>query len=130
MTSSTGSQNKQQDGNKERMPPTPLELLKDQYRNSTTDNATESTSSNSVSGRSRQSMQSASSARFIELKARITRQQTEFDRQEKISSDRLSQIERQFHRFDEVESKLDNLKTTLTLKLMDHKRHKRLNFKP
>jgi hypothetical protein len=52
-----------------------------------------------------------SSARFMELEARLsTRQQTEFDRKDKISSERLSQIENRLHRFDEVDSKLDNLK--------------------
>ncbi|KAI2494172.1 hypothetical protein MHU86_20366 [Fragilaria crotonensis] len=62
-------------------------------------------------------MLSTSSARFIELEARITRQQTEFDRKDKISSDRLAQIERQLHRFDEVETKIDSLKSDIDSKL-------------
>ncbi|KAI2498300.1 hypothetical protein MHU86_16170 [Fragilaria crotonensis] len=106
-----------QDDGKAKLPPTPLESLRNQYRNRSVDNATVSTSSNSLSGKSRQSMLSTSSARFIELEARITRQQSEFDRKEKISSDRLSQIERQLHRFDEVESKIDSLKNDIDSKL-------------
>ncbi len=98
-------------------PPTSLESIRNQYRNRSVDNATASTSSNSLSGKSRQSMLSTSSARFIELEARITRHQTEFDRKDKIVSDRLAQIERQLHRFDEVETKIDYLKSDIDSKL-------------
>ncbi|KAI2500342.1 hypothetical protein MHU86_14150 [Fragilaria crotonensis] len=95
-------------------PPTPLESLKNLYQQRSTDNTTaSSTSSTTASERSRQSMLTTSSARFIELEARITRQQTEFDRKDKISSDRLSQIERQLHRFDDVDSKLDTLRSDI-----------------
>ncbi|KAI2496015.1 hypothetical protein MHU86_18488 [Fragilaria crotonensis] len=62
-------------------------------------------------------MLSTSSARFIELEARITRQQTDFDRKDKISSERLSQIERQLHRFDEVDTKLDTMKSDIDRKI-------------
>ncbi|KAI2491325.1 hypothetical protein MHU86_23234 [Fragilaria crotonensis] len=64
-----------------------------------------------------------SSARFMELEARLsTRQQTEFDRKDKISSsERLSQIENQPHRFDEVDSKLDNLKADIDKKIDESK---------
>jgi len=62
-------------------------------------------------------MLSTSSAPFIELKARIARQQTEFDRKEKVTTDRLFQIQRQLHRFYKVESKLDTLKGDLNTKL-------------
>jgi hypothetical protein len=117
LSPSNVSEKEQHEGGKGSMPPTPRESFQQQYQNRSTDNTTVSTSSNSVSGRSRHSMLSTSSARFIELEARITRQQNEFDRKEKISSDRLSQIKRQLHRFDEVESKLDNLKENLETKL-------------
>ena len=100
------------------MPPTPLESLLNQYQNRSTDNTTASSSS-SISGsdKTRQTMLSTSSARLIELEARITRQQNDFDRKDKISSDRLSQIERQLHRFDEVDTKLDTMKTEIDKKL-------------
>jgi DNA repair exonuclease SbcCD ATPase subunit len=62
-------------------------------------------------------MLSNSGARFMELEARITRQQNKFDRKEKILSERLSQIERQLNRFDEVKSKLDNLNDNIESKL-------------
>ena len=114
---SKASEKEPPEGGKAKMPQTPRESLLQQYQNRSTDNTTVSTSSNSASGRSRHSMLSTSSARFIELEARITRQQNEFDRKEKISSDRLSQIERQLHQFDEVESKLDTLKENLESKL-------------
>ena len=114
-----------QDHGKEKLPPTPLESLRSQYRNRSPDQATVSTSSNSLSGKSRQSMLSTSSARFIELEARITRQQTEFDRKDKISSDRLAQIERQLHRFDEVESKIDSLKNDIDSKLEESQQAQR-----
>ena len=93
-TDSQDPDRKQDDGGMHKRPPTPLESLRNQYRNqSTGDNATVSTTSNSMSGKSRQSMLSTSSARFLELEARITRQQNDFDRKDKISSERLSQIE-------------------------------------
>ena len=100
------------------MPPTPLESLLNQYQNRSTDNTTASSSS-SISGsdKTRQTMLSTSSARLIELEGRITRQQNDFDRKDKISSDRLSQIERQLHRFDEVDTKLDTMKTEIDKKL-------------
>ncbi|KAI2502524.1 hypothetical protein MHU86_11956 [Fragilaria crotonensis] len=113
---SNESDNPKHDGT-EKQPPTSLESIRNQYRNRSVDNATASTSSNSLSGKSRQSMLSMSSARFIELEARITRQQTEFDRKDKISSDRLAQIERQLHRFDKVETKIDSLKSDIDSKL-------------
>ncbi|KAI2501731.1 hypothetical protein MHU86_12737 [Fragilaria crotonensis] len=117
-TDSQDPDRKQDDGGMHKRPPTPLESLRNQYRNqSTGDNATVSTTSNSMSGKSRQSMLSTSSARFLELEARITRQQNDFDRKDKISSERLSQIERQLHRFDEVDSKLDSMKTDIDTKL-------------
>ena len=62
-------------------------------------------------------MLSTSSARFLELEARITRQQNKIDRKEKISSERLSQIERQLNRFDEVKSKQDNINDNIESKL-------------
>ena len=63
-------------------------------------------------------MLSTSSAPFIELKARIARQQTECVCKEKVTTDHLFQIERQLHpRFDKVESKLDTLKGNLNTKL-------------
>jgi hypothetical protein len=101
-----------------KMPPTPLESLLNQYQNRSTDNTTASSSS-SISGsdKTRQTMLSTSSARLIELEGRITRQQNDFDRKDKISSDRLSQIERQLHRFDEVDTKLDTIKTEIDKKL-------------
>ncbi|KAI2501871.1 hypothetical protein MHU86_12563 [Fragilaria crotonensis] len=113
---SNESDDSKHDGTAKR-PPTPLESIRNQYRTRSVDNATASTSFNSLSGKSRQSMLSTSSARFIELEAQITRQQTEFDRKDKISSDRLAQIERQLHRFDEVDTKLDSLKSDIDSKL-------------
>ena len=66
-----------------KMPLTPGESLQQQYQNRSTANTTASTSTTSASEKSRQSMLTTSSARFIELEARITRQQNEFDRKEK-----------------------------------------------
>jgi hypothetical protein len=108
----------QKDTHGAKKPPTPLESLQRMYQQRSTDNTiASSTSSQSGSDRSRQSMLSTSSARFIELEARITRQQTDFDRKDKISSERLSQIERQLHRFDEVDTKLDTMKSDIDRKI-------------
>ena len=97
-------------------PMTPLESLQQQYQQRSS-NMTASTSSNSVSNKSRQSTMSTSSARFYEMEARLTRQQDEFNRKEKISSDRLMHIERQLRRIDDVDSKLDSFKTDINTAL-------------
>jgi hypothetical protein len=58
----------------------------------------------------------------------IACQQNEFNRKEKISPERLLQIERQLYRFDEVESKLENIKHKLNSNLTAHSRRKQLSF--
>ena len=98
-------------------PLTPLESLKFQYQQRTS-NITASTASNSVtSGKSLGSTMSTSSARFFEMEARFTRHQSDLNRKEKISSDRLEQIERQLQRFDELDSKLASVSTTINAAL-------------
>jgi len=95
---------------KEKMPPTPLESLQTQYGNS----STAQTITLTVSADSRQSSRlSTSSARFMELEARIARQQKDFARKDAVNTDKHNNIERKLARLDEVEGKIDNLRSDL-----------------
>jgi hypothetical protein len=126
-TSSNQSDDSTKNAGKAKMPPTPLESLQDQYRNPRSTESTTASTASSVTDS--KSMLSTSSARFLELEKRITRQQKDFERKEKISSERLLHIERQLHRFDDVDGKLDNLKQDLDTRLDASKREQEAQFK-
>ena len=94
--------------NKQTMPRTPLDSLRDQYGLSSTVQTAASTDSNN-SVNSRLSSMSTSTARFQEIEARIQRQQKEFDRKDRINAERLERMERQFTRFDDLEQRFDTM---------------------
>jgi hypothetical protein len=95
-----------------KMPPTPLESLRDQYgRRSTVLTAASTDSNNSAS--SRLSSMSTSTARFQEIDARIQRQQKEFDRKDRINTERLERMERQFTRFDDLDHRFYTMEENL-----------------
>jgi hypothetical protein len=89
-TSNDSNDNNRSESNA-KMPPTSLESLQEQYRPRSTESTTASTASSVTDSKS---MLSTSSARFLEFfEKRITRQQKDFDRKDKISSERLLHIE-------------------------------------
>jgi hypothetical protein len=118
-SSSAESEDKNQLDGKAKLPPASLESLPQQYeQRSTTNTASSTASKNSAGTSSRLSMLSTSSARFMELEARIDRQKKELARKDQISSDRLIvRIEHQFKRLDEMEGKIDSLSSDLETKL-------------
>ena len=85
------------------MPPTPLESLQMQYGKSSTAQTTTSTAS---ADSSKSSRLSTYSARFMELEARIARQQKDFARKDAVNSDKVNNIEQKLARLDKVEGKL------------------------
>jgi hypothetical protein len=56
---------------------------------------------------------STSTARFQEIDARIQRQQKEFDRKDRINTERLERMERQFTRFDDLDHRFDMMEGNL-----------------
>ena len=94
------------------IPPTPLESIRDQYGLRSTVQTEASTDSNH-SINSRLSSMSTSTARFQEIDARIQRQQKEFDRKDRINTERLERMERQFTRFDDLDHWFDVMEGNL-----------------
>ena len=56
---------------------------------------------------------STSTAQFQEIDARIQRQQKEFDRKDRINTERLERMERQFTRFDDLDHRFDVMQGNL-----------------
>jgi hypothetical protein len=56
---------------------------------------------------------STSTARFQEIEARIQRHQKEFDRKDRINTERLERMERQFTRFDDIDHRFDTMEGNL-----------------
>jgi hypothetical protein len=54
-----------------------------------------------------------STARFQEIEARIQRQQKELDRKERINTERLERMEREFTRFDDLDQRFDTMEENL-----------------
>ena len=100
------------DTKRNKMPPTPLESLQEQYGLRSTVQTAASTDSN-TSVNSRLSSMSTSTARFQEVEARIQRQQKEFDRKDRINTERLERMERQFNRFDDLNNRFDTMEDNL-----------------
>ena len=98
-------------------PPTPAESLRQRYRqqnpadtsNFEDDSTSESTTTD-MSKLSRGRM-STSSAKLREIDNAIQRQKQLYDKKEAMHSDRIAFIERQLHRLNDFDSKLDDVKT-------------------
>jgi hypothetical protein len=56
---------------------------------------------------------STSTARFQVIEARIQRQQKEFDRKDRINTERLERMERQFTRFDDLDHRFNTMEENL-----------------
>ena len=56
---------------------------------------------------------STSTARFQEIEAQIQRHQKEFDRKDRINTERLERMERQFTRFDDIDHRFDTMEGNL-----------------
>ena len=100
-------------------PPTPAESLRRQYsqrRHTSSDSSDQSDdTSTAVSTATSPSKlsdgrMSTNSAKFRELDAAIQRQKKTNDKNDAKTSERISHIERQLHRIDDIDTKLDDVK--------------------
>jgi hypothetical protein len=113
----SGEDKTKHDTNTAKIPLIPFQSPPDQQGiQSTVQTAASTDSNNSVN--SRLSSMSTSTARFQEVEARIQRQQKEFDRKDRINTERLQRMERQFTRFDDLDHRFDTMEKNL-LSVMD-----------
>lgn len=100
-------------------PLTPAESLRQQYSqrrhtselSDQSDDTSTAGSTVSVPSKMSDGRMSTSSAKFRELDAAIQRHKKTNDKKDAKNSERISHIERQLHRIDDIDSKMDDVKT-------------------